>query len=996
MKKLISFILAASIMSGALVAVNAQTFTDVTDSKAIDVVTGLGLMDGNTDGTFSPDNNLTRAEFAQIVADIYNYGEEDNAAAEWKKNFFEGVFEDETALIPPEVMNAATSELYSDVLEGSDSYDAISLVTSHGIMRGVGNGEFAPEDNITGEQALKVLVTMLGYGSQAQIKGGYPKGYTQTASSLGISKGVNNLTSYLTKEDVAQILYNSLDVPVMQMEFVGSNPYYTTYEGDTFSTKLLNIDYDKGRMTSNGFTTLSGEAYGSDDDVVIAGRTYSLDENTKYVRDYLGREVEVYYSLDDDADGFIFACLSGRDESVKIDISEFEAYTGDKFRYCPKDGNKYKDLTVVNAPYVIKNGSAISGINDSLFDFNYGSIELIKPVKENRFDLIVVKEANNFNIDIHDAGQNIIYSQASLLGNIINIDSEEREVRIYDAAGNKASAETLKSGTVTTIYNGEKIVEIYISDKTETKFIVKGITTGENGEYIVKGEKQSYELSKDYCEINPGVLPKIGSTYTLKLDIFDCIVDFKESAGEVVIAFMNDVKVIDNEETGVEELRIKFYDLTTKTIQTVYAADKVKVVKKDDTAQSYSLDKAIDALQELLYDGISETIENVKTKTGSMIRYKMNEEGKINWIELPGVQEDSLDNSSRLVEIKTNSTGTNNKMYNGSSLYGGKIIINKNTKIIQCNYASNKFMQDNGYSIISSSDLYEGRTYDFKSYSTTKNSPVAEYVIYTNDPTQVISTDQPQTCVVVEDIYTGLNEDDEPIDYIVFGSKEYEVAQGVCDEGNVTNMQGATSYKDARGISHYFKVEKGDIIRYALDADKAISQIQLVYDANADYSDGITINNQVYSGWSKRGNLAGCIAGFDKNVYSFSNPFSANSTASGNSFSSDPYTWAYYNGNMRVMLGSVLRTGDGYIITTTRNLAENPGDVDMNGDGYYATNIYNVNSVKVVTVSKRSVSVTTEGVSSLKSYAVAGSDCDRIFITSRIGSAFNAIVYRYE
>ena len=98
----------------------------------------------------------------------------------------------------------------------------------------------------------------------------------------------------------------------------------------------------------------------------------------------------------------------------------------------------------------------------------------------------------------------------------------------------------------------------------------------------------------------------------------------------------------------------------------------------------------------------------------------------------------------------------------------------------------------------------------------------------------------------------------------------------------------------------------------------------------------------------------------------------------------------------KVMVGTVVRTGSDYVVTTTRNLQENPGDVNIDGDGVYATNLWNVSSFKLVTVSKKQITVTEEPISQLKSYAAVGSSCDRIFITSRLGAVFNFMVYRYD
>ena len=96
------------------------------------------------------------------------------------------------------------------------------------------------------------------------------------------------------------------------------------------------------------------------------------------------------------------------------------------------------------------------------------------------------------------------------------------------------------------------------------------------------------------------------------------------------------------------------------------------------------------------------------------------------------------------------------------------------------------------------------------------------------------------------------------------------------------------------------------------------------------------------------------------------------------------------------MIGSVLRAGSGYITTTTRNLKENPGTVTNGFDGVYTTNLYDRTTFTLVTVSGNKVTVSTNNVSDLRSYLAAGDDCDRIIITSRLGRAVNAVVYRYE
>ncbi len=997
--KIISGILSASLLISTIIPVANADFSDVENSKAIDVVTGIGIMNGDIDGTFSPEANLTRAEFAQIVADIYNYGTEDDAVAQWKQDFFEGVFEAETEFIPPEVMNQTASALYSDVQEGSEFYEAIALVTRVNAMNGIGNGEFSPDGNLTIEQTLKVILTMLGYGFRAENLGGYPHGFTATAEELDILDNVKSgYSAYATKEDVANILYNALEIPLMQYKYTNGTWNYESYEDQTFLSKILNIGYDKGRMTANGFTTLTGVDANDRNFVTINNVKYKIDEGKEYTRDYIGRNVEVYYPLDDGARELVYACLSGKDEVVEFDISDFVSYEKGKITYLQGENGKEKSVSLISAPFMIKNNSAEASFDATIFDCNYGTVRVVTSAKASNADLIILKTYQNFNVDLLDTTNETIYSATSLLGDFIDLGDENKKIVIYDENGKEATINSLVNGTVTSVCYGDKMIEIYISSKTVNKFKVTGLEELDNGEWKIIGEKESYILSKDYIDKNPGSLPRLNSIYNLKLDILGNIVSFKEVSGSSHIAFLNNVRIVEDEKTFEEVIRLKYYDIDQKTLNTTYVADKVKVIHKDGTIKSYSMDKKKDELYNILYDAICENIENVKTVTGSIIRYTLDDEDKVNWIELPGVMENSLDDSARLVEIPRNSSDEGD-MYGAAGQFGGSVIIPSSAVVMQCNYKSEQFENINGYSVTNRNVFAEGKHYDLKSYSTVKNSPIAEYIVYNSDPAVAISTKAPQECAIVLDSRVALNEDDEVVTILELNTGEFTVEAGALDEGKVKNTQDESSYKDGSGKTHSFKVEKGDVIRYGLSAEGDINAVILLYDANADYSNGLTIGGKVYDGWSKQGNLAGVIDGFtsEENMYKYTNPFSAlNEGAATTTFKKNPYTWTQYDGYMRVMLGSVVRTGSNYVVTTTRNLAENPGVVVSDGDGKYATNIWERSKFTLVTVGKKDVTVQELPNSDLKSYEAVASACDRVIVTSRLGRVYNFIVYRYE
>lgn len=93
----------------------------------------VGLMNGMGDGNFDPDGGATRG---QVVTVLYRMAGE------------------------PEVAGGSS---FTDVYEGDWYYDAIAWAASEGIAQGMGDGTFAPNDNVTREQFLVFLYRFADY-----------------------------------------------------------------------------------------------------------------------------------------------------------------------------------------------------------------------------------------------------------------------------------------------------------------------------------------------------------------------------------------------------------------------------------------------------------------------------------------------------------------------------------------------------------------------------------------------------------------------------------------------------------------------------------------------------------------------------------------------------------------------------------------------------------------------------------------------------------------
>ena len=105
-----------------------------TDNTKIRVLNTLGIIKGKTETQFAPNDLLTREEAATILNRLIN-------------------------VVHPGLAN---TELYFEFADGTQISDwamnDIQRICNMGIMKGVGNNNFAPQDNYTTEQAIVTLV----------------------------------------------------------------------------------------------------------------------------------------------------------------------------------------------------------------------------------------------------------------------------------------------------------------------------------------------------------------------------------------------------------------------------------------------------------------------------------------------------------------------------------------------------------------------------------------------------------------------------------------------------------------------------------------------------------------------------------------------------------------------------------------------------------------------------------------------------------------------
>ncbi|NCB52225.1 MAG: S-layer homology domain-containing protein [Clostridia bacterium] len=217
LKKTLALVLVlAMALSFGVIGANAA-FTDTagtTYEDAIDVMTGLGVINGMTATTFEPAGNLTREQAAKIVTYI--------------------------VLGPTnaQLVSSATSAIFDDVAADRWSAGYIEYCYNTGIIAGVGDNNFDPTGTLSSAAWTKMLLVALGYNASSE-------GFT--GSSWAINVAAAAYEAGITDSSIAiSASANATRGQACQMAFLALSKGYTvTYTGGT-------------SMTVNGITITTG------------------------------------------------------------------------------------------------------------------------------------------------------------------------------------------------------------------------------------------------------------------------------------------------------------------------------------------------------------------------------------------------------------------------------------------------------------------------------------------------------------------------------------------------------------------------------------------------------------------------------------------------------------------------------------------------------------------------------------------------------------------
>ena len=331
-------------------------FTDSADIKAteaVNMLSALGVINGYTDGSFKPNDTVTRAEMAKMIY-VLRTGSDKATAYE----------------------NATTK--FTDI-KGHWAAPYIKYCEAMGIIAGKSATKFAPDVTVTGEETAKMLLVTIGYdATKAGLVGtAWAQKSTALATENGLLEDVDaSLGLALPRQWAAQMIYNAVDADTVSYNADGqvvktektenaTVPYVssTTQKFDVKVNNKVVATYDS--YTDAKAATAEGAQYAGGEIKQRSEDVYTYVQETKTKNETVG---EKYLDLHTTTGVLMVAgnttlnsSLSAGDDLLKVTFVDTDVDEGAKTSFT-KVKTDYTDLLGQRVKVLYKETDKVIGV----------------------------------------------------------------------------------------------------------------------------------------------------------------------------------------------------------------------------------------------------------------------------------------------------------------------------------------------------------------------------------------------------------------------------------------------------------------------------------------------------------------------------------------------------------------------------------------------------------------------------------------------------------
>ncbi len=870
--KVLTVVLAvAMIFSSVAFAAFTDVKPDASYNEAVSVLASLEILKGYEDGSFKPDQTITRAEFAAVICRALGL---ENAAN-----------------------GAKGATAFTDVTqEWQTGY--VNMAFQQGIIAGYGDNKFGPEDSVTFEQSVKMIVAALGYTPKANTLGGYPSGYLVVAAQEGITNGVSGTAGKpATRAVVTRMVYNALDVPMMEQTGFGTDVKYEA--GDTMLLDKLNVTKVEGKISAMAFANTTGERDGYDDNEVMfsIAKQYkavdgklktlvdgdvnfdieTLDPTVKVgktdIKNYL-EYVMVAYIADIDEDTATFLAVapkSGRNatkevvswdanmDTTKTTITQAGAI-GDVSFFTDKDNNKYQTFklsTSIESPFVLYTNGCVkltgapavtelyNIMNDSADDdyAQYADIKLLSTVTSGEYNVAFVTLYEDFVVDTTSTKSYKVTTKGTTGSVILDYTDEDYSIK-FVKDGKAAKFEDIKEDDVLSItgnFDGDTLIcgTVYIIS-SQVKGTLDEVFV-DDGVAKISGKEYDYYMV-DMLDIG------LGNTATFFINQRGFIFMQDKVTNDLTNTNYGFVTKIGSSNDSFADGKVaRMMTLSDGKWATYDFAEKIRIINGitgDEGSQVNTKDTTFN--QASIF--VPTTLISDNTFVNGLVTYELNTAGDIYKICF------NPDTANADVDSVFDRKTIDDKSFNESLLSIGGVYLNeKTTKVLSIagkTFSANinlsiAEIDEDDISLLTTTALKDDQAYSLFAYDLNDDNVAA--VMMGFDIANAITADQP--FFIVESKSSVLNADGDTVAKLNGFSNGK--ALSVVVSGDLGSADIDTTDVQAVNLLANFTIDdivKGSVILYSVNAKDEASKIKVLFNAasNGLYNVNTLVNPFTY------------------------------------------------------------------------------------------------------------------------------------------------------
>ena len=507
LKRALSLALAAIMLIGMMVvSACAVSYNDLTDKDqivnkdAVSMLVSLGIIEGKPDGSYAPTENVDRAQMAKMLSVIMNKGVDNSA-------LYQSV-------------NSGLTDITSNWAKGHINY-----CYTTGIIAGRGNGTFDPSATVTALEAAKMLLVAVGYDPAIEGFEGadWAINVSVRADEQGIFEGfTKDLSAPLNRDDAALLIYNALDVEMIQSYTTNNYPIaysdHRTILADKYGVikvqgvvvanewaSLASDDGDaalkEGKTTiynGEGIFSTTGNTTVSKEDASLKTQTFNVSTPV----DMLGKTVNLYIKKTTIlADSTVYGDPVVSDVNTVVTTGETVLYSG------------AKDPQVDYDKLLGENGLTDK---DAKYFWNYNSGKYIPNTTEKYGDKTAnVKGATLTIIDNNGDGEvDYVLSVEKALADITSVNSKKETVTVRTLG-------TLDNKDVVGYEDmAKEDVVLYVQYGGRTYLEKPEVVTGEMEHFNVKGTEKYMTVGGEKYKADE--LETNARTEVVKFDVTEC------------------------------------------------------------------------------------------------------------------------------------------------------------------------------------------------------------------------------------------------------------------------------------------------------------------------------------------------------------------------------------------------------------------------------------------------------------------------------------------